>query len=585
MKKSCTVLFACAGLLWLGAAQAAVDWNARLHTAFIQMQAAPPLAALRAGAEEKTRRELTMLLMSARLHWGELAPDTQQLIQPWLARPTDSGNLGEVDWRYGATPEATPITTTYFKIHYIDQSVFPGNTNAATTTFANQVATELEYLYSIEHATLGYAAVPSDSTSTTNGGDALFDVYLANTGAYGIYGYVQAEGDSTETTRPLGAWSYMVLDNNFTEFVGDPLDSLKVTVAHEYFHAIQFGYSIYSDGAFMEHTSTWIEDIVYPGIHDNYQYLGEPYVDANGNGQYDAGESFTDRRLMNGVRDEGMPEYPDYPLDVTTDSASATIVYGHFLWARYLYEKFDGGTPGSNGVIKRIFVKSGQAGNSGTYSSIDTVLSTDYGSSLAAAYQEYATWLYDKDNFSDGTNYPLVWVDRVVSGTDTIFGAADSPSLLSLSSGSAGTQYHLSSVLTMISSPSGSYNFISSGGTAALTLLVDTGTGTLTHQVVSLSGGAGTWTAPSGTTRAIAVISNTSSSTDGMDWTFGVSDAVALPRSGGSGGGGGGVFPGAYELLAGILFLLIRFYSTRDTNPRNARCRIQSASPVCTRRR
>lgn len=526
-----------------------------------------------------------MLLMSARLHWGELAPDTQQLIQPWLARPTDSGNLGEVDWRYGATPEATPITTTYFKIHYIDQSVFPGNTNAATTTFANQVATELEYLYSIEHATLGYAAVPSDSTSTTNGGDALFDVYLANTGAYGIYGYVQAEGDSTETTRPLGAWSYMVLDNNFTEFVGDPLDSLKVTVAHEYFHAIQFGYSIYSDGAFMEHTSTWIEDIVYPGIHDNYQYLGEPYVDANGNGQYDAGESFTDRRLMNGVRDEGMPEYPDYPLDVTTDSASATIVYGHFLWARYLYEKFDGGTPGSNGVIKRIFVKSGQAGSSGTYSSIDTVLSTDYGSSLAAAYQEYATWLYDKDNFSDGTNYPLVWVDRVVSGTDTIFGAADSPSLLSLSSGSAGTQYHLSSVLTMISSPSGSYNFISSGGTAALTLLVDTGTGTLTHQVVSLSGGAGTWTAPSGTTRAIAVISNTSSSTDGMDWTFGVSDAVALPRRGGSGGGGGGVFPGVYELLAGILFLLIRFYSTRDTNRRNARCRIQSASLVYTRRR
>ena len=34
------------------------------------------------------------------------------------------------------------------------------------------------------------------------------------------------------------------------------------------------------------------------------------------------------------------------------------------------------------------------------------------GSSLVAAYKEYATWGYDKTKYADGANYPIVWVDR-----------------------------------------------------------------------------------------------------------------------------------------------------------------------------
>ena len=46
-----------------------------------------------------------------------------------------------------------------------------------------------------------------------------------------------------------------------------------MTAAHEFFHAIQFGYDVYEDLWFMEGTATWVEDEVYDSINDNYQFL------------------------------------------------------------------------------------------------------------------------------------------------------------------------------------------------------------------------------------------------------------------------------------------------------------------------
>ena len=78
--------------------------------------------------------------------------------------------------------------------------------------------------------------------------------------------------------------SYLEIDNNFT----DPgykqtrgLDALRVTIAHEFHHAIQFGYYAKFDGSWwQESTSTWMEEVAYPHIDDYLQYLtyflGEP---------------------------------------------------------------------------------------------------------------------------------------------------------------------------------------------------------------------------------------------------------------------------------------------------------------------
>jgi len=39
-----------------------------------------------------------------------------------------------------------------------------------------------------------------------------------------------------------------------------PLDNIKVTAAHEFNHAIQFGYDYWEETWLMEATATWIED-------------------------------------------------------------------------------------------------------------------------------------------------------------------------------------------------------------------------------------------------------------------------------------------------------------------------------------
>jgi len=82
-----------------------------------------------------------------------------------------------------------------------------------------------------------------------------------------------------------------------------------VTVAHEFFHAVQFAYDFGEDGWFMEGTSTWIEDEVFDVVDDNRQYL------------------FTSQLGR-----------PQVPLDLSDTSTG--YVYGAWIWFRFLAEFF-----------------------------------------------------------------------------------------------------------------------------------------------------------------------------------------------------------------------------------------------------
>lgn len=522
MRRMIMLLLCTVPLLWQVSAYAATDWDAKLRAALQPQNANIPvgIAALSSGPTAQPNRHLSPLLAAVRVHWDELSEETRMLARPWLLRPTDADRQEETAWRYPPTAVESVRPTAHFKIHFLDKQTYPTQANAATQTFVDAVALALEEVWEKEHG-LGYAAVPSDLSAPKNGGDGSYDVYLTNIGPSGYYGYVQPEGASAESLRPYGAYSYMVLDNDYTDAVfndyTDPLLPMKVTAAHEYFHAIQMGYSYAEDSAFMEQTATWMEDVVYPAVHDNYQYLGEVYTDTNGNGQYTAGEAYVDRNA-NGQRDSGSPDYPEAPLDAFDEPAQ--IQYGRFVWIHYLAQNY------SAALIRDVWVTCSQIpGN--TYAVIDATLQGK-GASLAGAYQSYASWGYDKSAFTDGANYPLVWVGRTQSGA-------------SISVTSTSPQLHLSTVYAQILNPSGGYSFNSSGGTAALTVLVDNGNGLLQHQAVSLRSGDGRWTAPAGTVKAIAVISNVSSTVDGMSWDF--FSGIPAKKS------GGGVFDALLPLL------------------------------------
>jgi hypothetical protein len=115
---------------------------------------------------------------------------------------------------------------------------------------------------------LGWPLPPSDRGA---GGTPQFDIYLQDLGRRGLYGYCAPE-QIVPGERNVAS-SYCVLDNDFAEFPLPPTPSMRVTVAHELFHAVQFGLDARDDGWFLEATATWMEEQITDDVNDNRQYL------------------------------------------------------------------------------------------------------------------------------------------------------------------------------------------------------------------------------------------------------------------------------------------------------------------------
>ncbi|WP_310962582.1 MXAN_6640 family putative metalloprotease [Nocardioides terrisoli] len=141
----------------------------------------------------------------------------------------------------------------------------PLSANRATTTYAVQVARTLEHVYATEVGTLGYKHPLIDPSEPNH----RIEIDLRDLRSQGLYGYCSPTGGSPTRHSP----AYCVLDNDFVGYPSSPTKSLKVTAAHEFFHAIQYAYDTGEDKWLMEGTAVWMEDEVYNSINDYYQYL------------------------------------------------------------------------------------------------------------------------------------------------------------------------------------------------------------------------------------------------------------------------------------------------------------------------
>jgi len=72
------------------------------------------------------------------------------------------------------------------------------------------------------------------------------------------------------------------IDNDFigSKYNAKGIQALRVTAAHEFHHAIQYGYGWWGERYPYELTSTWMEDVVYTDVNDYYQYLPDYFVDS-----------------------------------------------------------------------------------------------------------------------------------------------------------------------------------------------------------------------------------------------------------------------------------------------------------------
>jgi hypothetical protein len=250
-----------------------------------------PTAAETAAQPSDDSRDLTLALRDLRLHQDDLTA-RQRATAKRLA-PTRP------------LPDTAP---------YQD---FPGvrvhwaaDDTAITPAWVNEVGGVVTHVLTT-YQVAGYRAPMSDST--LGGGSNLLDIYLvdfANDPRYGggLYGFCDA-AVVPPPSGPYNTSAYCAFDHTFAGFPAlSPSDNLKVTAAHELFHATQFAYDYNEDAWFMEATATWAEDEVYDDINDNRQYLPVSPI-----------------------------SQPQQPLDQFGDSFRQ---YGEWIFFRYLSERF-----------------------------------------------------------------------------------------------------------------------------------------------------------------------------------------------------------------------------------------------------
>lgn len=218
-------------------------------------------------------RDVTLLLRDLGFALPHLSGEDRRTAAKYLARPTDSGGDGSICT--GCQPvvlngNVETSATQHFLVHYQTAPPLLGRNQVTTPEQLATTKAVLEEVWDKEIGTLGFRKPLSDAATSPSASnpDAKIDVYLVDIGDDGLYGYVSSDDFSNRQVAP-----YIVLDNDYQEFQLGPVKSLKVTVAHEFFHAIQFAYDAGETAWFTEGTAVWVEDIVYPTINDYFQYL------------------------------------------------------------------------------------------------------------------------------------------------------------------------------------------------------------------------------------------------------------------------------------------------------------------------
>jgi hypothetical protein len=241
-----------------------------------------------------------------------------------LARPPDQSNPLEPGW---ATDTDMSICTEHVCIHWVetgaDAPLLTDDDGSGVPDWVETTALVFEQVWSVEVDRFGYRPPLSDEASTRNGGDGRLDVYLADVGADGYFGWCATDDPAVNATRRVSA--FCVIDDDYANPIyrlPSPLEALQVTAAHEFFHAIQFGYDWLEDLWLMEGTAVWMEDEVYDDVNDCLRYLR------------------SDSPLMR----------PDVPID----QGRGGYEYGAWIFWRYLSERL------GPGIVRSVWRRAAQ---------------------------------------------------------------------------------------------------------------------------------------------------------------------------------------------------------------------------------
>lgn len=292
----------------------------------------------------------TMILEQVRQNLQYFSKDEQQLLKQLLQRPD--------------LPESYLSPSARFKIHYTlsgtDAVAGADDNGDGVPDFVEAVALAFEKSFAIQVNQMGYKVYPDDM-----GEDGPeYDIYMEDLGSQ-FYGFTQGELSISETPENDYA-SYIVIDNDFNNgHFSRGLAGAEVTAAHEFFHALQFGYRTFAnedEKFYYESCAVWMEDVVFDDINDYYQYL--PLYFANTQTPFN---EFTFRS------------------------------FGQALWDLFLTKKYHNAD-----MIRRSWELIGDGDS--PIEAIDGSL-TEIGSSFATEFTDFARWNYFTGTRADSVHF------------------------------------------------------------------------------------------------------------------------------------------------------------------------------------
>ncbi len=240
---------------------------------------------------------------------------------------------------------------------------------------------------------MAFPAPPSDGFYP-QGGDDRFDIFLQNLSP-SFFGLSYLDSFFVRGTDSV-ATSFMLLDNDYSSIPGyenRPYDAIRVTMAHEFFHAVQFGLDVTEEehppspalGRYwMEMSAVWMEEQLYDNINDYYNYL--PYF-------YQA----PSRSIQ-----QFSTLYDNHP-------------YGSVVFPIFLTEKF------GPGIIRDIWFRCADLGSGPSFlqaaqAAIDSI--SNHEQDWSSVFREFALWNYftgarasyapNNLGYPEKANYPVI---------------------------------------------------------------------------------------------------------------------------------------------------------------------------------
>ncbi|MFH1701496.1 MAG: MXAN_6640 family putative metalloprotease [Candidatus Zixiibacteriota bacterium] len=310
-------------------------------------------------------KSATGLIGEIKNNWDKFSSDQKASLSTMLARP---GKQCTYDSPMG-----------YFRILYDTSG---GEATVSDDLDANEIPDYVERIG--VYSDSSYAAYVNNSgyySAPVEAGYDKYEIFLVSMMSYGATVYEHpADSPWNDYT------SYIMINRNMANLPpnddpeGNVIGAQKVTCAHEYFHAVQFGYAndLQNNLWWMEAGATFMEEYLFPEVNDNHAYL---------------------------------PFFFNVPEE-SLNSSDYWHMYGTFVWPMFLKEKIN------SSVIKYIWMA---LRNNPLLNAFDSAL-IGTGKTVKTILPEFVIWNYftgsrsvEGHYYPEAIDYPEVPIDRYLS--------------------------------------------------------------------------------------------------------------------------------------------------------------------------